>query len=243
MLSSHTPIVEISKKLGMSRNFIYKQIKKYNLIRPVPKKILNENFFQNIKTERQAYWLGFIMADGCIFKTSTSYRLDIGLKKEDFKHLQKFHKDIDSIRDVKIYPYKCYSFHTSKKLCKDLISLGCTERKSLTLEYPNIPKILERHLIRGYFDGDGCIYFRKPRGNYVSPVISIVGNIDFLQGLRKNLKMDEYKMTLKIRHPERNNNIRYFVLSGKKACEKFFKIVYADATVYLERKYLKFTTI
>jgi len=230
MLSSHTPIVEISKKLGMSRNFIYKQIKKYNLIRPVPKKILNENFFQNIKTERQAYWLGFIMADGCIFKTSTSYRLDIGLKKEDFKHLQKFHKDIDSIRDVKIYPYKCYSFHTSKKLCKDLISLGCTERKSLTLEYPNIPKILERHLIRGYFDGDGCISKHRKSNNIR---LSFVGTKNVLHAIQVNLQKPNVKLV-------KSGNAYTLGINGNKQSKRILEYLYKDSTIYLDRKYKKY---
>ena len=52
--------------------------------------------------------------------------------------------------------------HTAKKIFKDLIKLGVTPRKSLTLKFPTfLNEDLMRHFIRGYFDGDGCIWDGK----------------------------------------------------------------------------------
>lgn len=237
---SEGTIQKVIRKLGIMRNHSEACSKRTNK----PTGIKDESFFESINTEEKAYWLGFFMADGCV--NIKANRLQLGLAETE--PLEKFKKAIKSNQEIKTYTRKdghiSYRFDiTSKKMCNDLIKHGCIPNKTHILKFPDIKSELIHHLIRGYFDGDGCIYFRKPKGNYVSPVISIVGNINFLEGLRKNLKMDEYKMALKIRHPERNNNIRYFVLSGKKACKKFFKIVYNDATVYLKRKYLKFTTI
>ena len=31
---------------------------------------LNKDYFKNIDNEEKAYWLGFIAADGCIYKMS-----------------------------------------------------------------------------------------------------------------------------------------------------------------------------
>src|SRR5690606_6778822 len=47
-------------------------------------------------------------------------------------------------------------------LCNSLISLGCGPRKSqLGMQFPNLPKHLIHHFIRGFFDGDGCITVNK----------------------------------------------------------------------------------
>lgn len=51
---------------------------------------------------------------------------------------------------------------SSKTLTADLLKLGCTPRKSLTLKFPNDgifkSNDLIRHFIRGYFDGDGSVF-------------------------------------------------------------------------------------
>lgn len=53
---------------------------------------------------------------------------------------------------------------SSLSLCKDLTKLGAKRNKSLTLEFPSdeiVPKKYKHHFIRGYFDGDGCIWNGK----------------------------------------------------------------------------------
>ena len=50
----------------------------------------NEDRFNKIETEEDAYWLGFITADGCILKTRNV--LDICLGAIDKGHLIKFCK-------------------------------------------------------------------------------------------------------------------------------------------------------
>ena len=60
-------------------------------------------FFKNIDNEKSAYWLGFIMADGCInevinkkTKKLKSMNLSISLSTKDNHHLEKFLNDIES---------------------------------------------------------------------------------------------------------------------------------------------------
>lgn len=49
----------------------------------------------------------------------------------------------------------------SKEWFADLERLGFSSNKSLVLAFPRIPKDHLAHFIRGYFDGDGCIHFKK----------------------------------------------------------------------------------
>ncbi len=43
----------------------------------------------------------------------------------------------------------------------DLSYLGFTPNKSKNIKLPKIPKKSIGDFVRGYFDGDGCVYFRK----------------------------------------------------------------------------------
>ena len=52
----------------------------------------DENFFDKIDTEEKAYWLGFIYADGAIFKRTLSIRLST----KDIHHLEKFKKILNT---------------------------------------------------------------------------------------------------------------------------------------------------
>jgi intein/homing endonuclease len=57
--------------------------------------------------------------------------------------------------------------------------MGMVPNKSLVLKFPDIPKEMYRHFIRGYFDGDGslCLHINK-RGKF-QPLLSITSTDDF----------------------------------------------------------------
>ena len=90
---------EIAEKYHISRNNFSKYLKEHNI--PIRnqkitsrKYYCNEDFFEKIDTEKKAYWLGFIMADGYVQSHNNGKYLCIGLKIEDKGHLEKFKKDI-----------------------------------------------------------------------------------------------------------------------------------------------------
>lgn len=145
----------------------------------------NENYFDSISTSEQAYWLGFIAADGGVSK----YRLTINLKQQDSDHLLKFANCIESDSSVrattctvngKIYHGARIDIN-SKHMVESLAHLGITPRKSLTLKPWNGPPDLMSAYWRGIFDGDGCICRRKD-GSGFSWVLSMVGSHDCVNG-------------------------------------------------------------
>lgn len=78
---------------------------------------------------------------------------------------------------------------------KDLLKLGMTANKSLTLKLPNIPDKYFSHFLRGYFDGDGNVtitkYRRRDRANKNSITILsgfISGSKIFIKQLRNKIK-------------------------------------------------------
>lgn len=74
------------------------------------------DFFSDIKTEKQAYWTGMILADGCVSETrERPTRIDLKLKGSDHKHLVKFKNDIGTTAKVKDHTTKIG--HKSSGVC------------------------------------------------------------------------------------------------------------------------------
>ena len=225
-LLQYKSITKIADEIGINRSTLSLFIKKEQLIKP---KKINENFFETINNEENAYWLGFIMADGCIVDSFKSLKLSITLKLSDYSHLEKFHKSIESKFLVRKYKNRCVSDHTSNKLCNDLIKLGCVPRKSLILEYPNIQKILHMHFIRGYLDGDGCIYFNKKTNNWKIEIAGTKNILDSFQFiLNTNIKL------------QKRGNIFILCIHGNNQVKRILDLLYTNSSIYLDRKYNKY---
>lgn len=203
----------------------------------------NSNYFSNIDTERKAYWLGFLYADGNNYKG----RLQIRLQDSDKILLEEFSKDINSnsvIKNIKVNitnrKNQVGLFINDIKLTEDLIKLGCVPNKSLILKFPTeeqVPKHLLNHFIRGYFDGDGCISINKKGGKH----FSITSNNLFIEKLQeiliKNCNLNKVKIVNSKQHKETTLTLSY---GGNIQVKRIFDYLYKDATIYLERKFIKF---
>ena len=128
----------------------------------------NENYFEKIDSPEKAYCLGFWYADGYV-ETSPNHVISIAQIDLQKDILEKIAHEFGS--DKPIYERKhekgrifyVLQFN-GEKLTSDLIKLGCTTNKSLTLQFPTykiVPIEFMSHFIRGYFDGDGCIWNGK----------------------------------------------------------------------------------
>lgn len=161
---------------------------------------INEDFFCEWGPI-MAYVLGFWFADGYMRKEK-SYRISFSGKDENI--LIKIRQALDSNHPVRlIHKDDCYfiSF-CSKKLYQDLTKSGGLRRKSKTISFPAVPKEFLPDFIRGYFDGDGSVFFveytrtkdkrrtKELRTNFTS------GSPKFLNSLMKVLH-DEISLPLK----------------------------------------------
>jgi len=129
----------------------------------------------------------------------------------------------------------------SKEIFNDLINLGMTPNKSLILEMPNMPEELLGHFLRGHFDGDGCVYFRKNwakdrnKLRWVFQVRFTSGSKQFLEGLHSSLK--SIKICKGGYLYEKNR--AYELIFSHNDGFALFRLMYDNISsdIYLERKY------
>jgi hypothetical protein len=205
----------------------------------------NFDFFENIDTEEKAYWLGFMFADGYICDYTNRYGEDkfgITLHVDDIQTLEAFKHSIKAtnpITDVSSNGRKLRRIlMSSQKTVDDLISHGCTKQKSLTLKPPiNIPNNLINHFIRGFFDGDGSIFYNKSEFEkheaWLTPSFSIC--------ITSTKEIIEWIIDVvgfgHIAKEPRREKTWYYRQNGNNKVKQFCDYIYKDATIYMERKY------
>jgi hypothetical protein len=205
----------------------------------------NYDFFENIDTEEKAYWLGFMFADGYIIDYSNKYGEDkfgITLHGDDIKTLEDFKKAINStnpITDVSSNGrFLMRIVMSSQKTVDDLISHGCFKQKSLILKPPiGVPENLIHHFIRGFFDGDGSIFWNKTAFERHSTWNTPSYNIN----ITSTKEMIEWIIDIigfgTLCKEQRREKTWYYKQSGNKKVRAFCDYIYKDATIYMERKY------
>lgn len=246
-------LTKISSKYKIGRQTLSDRLKHlgYSVVNHQNKVKFNENIFDVIDTEEKAYWLGFIFADGYIDSTpidpnkKSRYQFELSLNADDCGHLEKFNTFMQHTKNnVKISNVTCNGTVckrcrwdiTNKHLWEVLNSYGCTPRKSLTLNFPNVfifaDKSLIRHFIRGYWDGDGSLTWYDKE--HTVPNMSVLGTEDFLTELKHNLPLQfDYALYGK------TGVTKSFNVCGKNAYN-LAKFLYQDATIYLDRKFKKY---
>lgn len=213
----------------------------------------DENFFEIIDSEEKAYWLGFIYADGYISIASSGQKVfGISLSINDKKHLEKFKNDIKATNPINEYASSGYSSNhycriaiTSEKTVNDLIDKGVVEHKTNVLTFPTeeqVPKHLVHHFIRGYFDGDGCITSYKLSG-YDRYKTSFVGTYKFLQSINEII-YEKYSIKIPRLFKRREDHEVYSLeYASNKRSKILYNFMYENATIYLDRKYEKFSRL
>jgi len=231
---------ELGKKFSVTHSTISDLLKFYGIFLRTPSEVkqiydINEQAFDKL-TFRNAYWLGFIYADGYICEKSNC--LTIKLKSTDRIILEEFKKFLRSSHPIRIAKDKNYRAIRirikNKYLMNRLREIGLHQKKSLDLEFPSIlPINLYSDFIRGYFDGDGTIYVGKKKP--ISYEWNITSSKDFVikaqNILMKYCNLRKTKLRI---DPETSISVLRY--AGRKQVWRIAEFLLRNGGFYLPRK-------
>lgn len=230
---------EIANKFNCCAETIHKILKGNNIkirVQPRKNKNVNEHYFEKINTEQKAYFLGFLFADGNIFKN----QLSLEIQAKDRELLEVFKEELQL--ESKISYRKrantevCCIRVVSDKICKDLSQYGIVPNKTyMTKHLPVIPEEFLPHFLRGLIDGDGWISIDKS-GYYHIGLVSYSKNIceEFQKYCNSLLsKKSKSKITLK----DKNGHSYSCQFQGLEITKQLANALYKDNKICLSRKY------
>ena len=197
---------------------------------------VDEHYFDSVDTEEKAYWLGFLDADGY----QDGHEVVVNLNAQDEEHLWKLRAALRSEHPVRLLHddamtggFRATFRVSSQSLCSGLNKWGCVPTKSLIVPYPHeLPPLLHRHFIRGVFDGDGCLS-QSQRGHWKWGIYS--ANPAFLDGVAARLREAGQESRRSRKDGGRSINV-----TNRPGILWLYSYLYDGATVWLDRKRLKF---
>lgn len=239
-------LTKLGNKYNIKRQTLSDRFKKwgYEIVNQQNRCRINEKSFDNITTEEQYYWLGFMYADGNI--SSEGNRIEVRLSIKDLEHLEKFKKFLELSTEIRTGVCNgngfCHLSVRNKHMWNTLNSLGCSPQKSLTLKFPKSEffKSAENvlHFLRGYVDGDGCLStYCNTTKTSIRTEINIVGTEQFLTSINKMFKNKGY---IRSKKSKNYDNKSYSLTFSDVPSRKLARLLYENATIYLDRKYEKY---
>lgn len=181
-------------------------------------------------TPSSNYWIGYIISDGNISDSGRSNNIMICSIDNEIKEKYLAYSNAN-------YYLRNNYLHTmyfcSKEIAKYLFSIGITPRKSLTID----PKFaLDNHILRGIFDGDGCVHNKRTtcKITTASPklgelIVGYLASQNIYSKLRKRIGTNCYDVNI-----ERREDYK-----------RFFTLLYKNShrNIQMDRKYNKFVTL
>ncbi len=230
--------IECYTQHGVARNTFYSWIKLLDLEKYKQyTHSFNRNAFKTIQTEEDAYWLGFITANGYINEDRGF--LNIKLQASDETHLKKFLNYMQA-NDTEIKDdyggsnqiVKSITLN-SRDLVNNLIQYGLFQGKSGKERfYDLLPIELVKHYIRGIVDGDGCLHDGERR------VFDICGNFDLLTKICEYINNHIIDISLdKYTRIYTHGSIYKLCLRAKEHVLACYKHFYENSNIYLDRKF------
>jgi hypothetical protein len=246
---------EIAEQYGVQHTMILRYLEKNGIDRRSAEEAhriypIHEDFFDVIDTQEKAYFLGFLYADGNNSKEANYVRVDLARKDRDILvklanliYLENPERHIKEQDREKEYKGKEVIYHTSyfninsKHICGKLEELGCPQRKGLILTFPQwlTDHELQRHFIRGYYDGDGGVYLTdvKTRG----ATTKMISTLAFCRSINTIIMTQTGIQFGEPYNDVEDKDVYTVHLAGNRQIAHFLDWLYKDATIYLDRKY------
>ena len=204
----------------------------------------NQHYFDKIDTPNKAYVLGILYADGCNHVARNSIHLH--LQEEDKEILEKIKEELEYEGNLRFNPlHEKNNNHKNSyilNICDEYMSkkleeLGVTKAKSLTLTFPTfLSEDLLSHFVRGYFDGDGCVYYYEKLQTCQTQTCGTRDFCEHLSGILCSLGIKN-----NIKHPKQcHENTVVLSTSGNKSTYQFLSWLYNNADLKMDRKYQKY---
>ena len=203
---------------------------------PKPKKIINDTWSQNL-----AYAVGLLATDGCLSRDG----LLVDLSSKDREQLENYCKCLGSDFTIgekwNCVGDKCLRIQIKNRIFYDfLLSIGLTQKKSLTMGAIKVPSEFFFDFLRGCFDGDGCFYsywdlrWRSSHMFYVEFISASIKHVNWLRGELNN------KIGV-VGHISKSANNSAFQLryAKKEAVEIINEMYYNPKVICLSRKRIK----
>ena len=197
-----------------------------------------KDIYNGITTEEEAYWLGFITADGYVGISAKEKSITVKLAIKDASHLEKLARFTTEDRSPRLVKTadgrgRCVYTIGSYEIVDRMQSLGLLPGK-YNRHVPSMRDDLVRHFIRGYFDGDGCITYDNRYENSVR--VSLCVHDSYAESM---IVAIESVCGIKPKVYTKKNVVELSIQSRLEAiC--FLQALYENSSVYLERKYNKY---
>ena len=213
---------------------------------------INEDFFSHW-SPGSAYVLGVIFTDGNLHLSKAPDGTErcsghVTISQKEPELLLKVAVLMDHSGKMTFRPSREYAgrvageLHTlgfsSDRMLADLMRLGLRPRKSLSLQFPDMPEEYCRHFIRGCWDGDGSVYIDSQSQKIVASFIS--ASLKFVKGMMEGLKnagLPERKIYI-----HKGKNPSYYIKVTGTQVPKLYHYLYDNVpeSQYLGRKYKLF---
>ena len=228
---------DIEKITGLNYRTISYWINKYELNNlSMYKK--NPNYkFNKIDSREKAYVLGFMLADSAI--ANSKCEISVAIRDKEVAELiaktvnANIHYDMTYNKETRRFPRA----RISKKI-SDITKFTGGERKK-DRHYPIVNNELERYLLQGFFEADGCVAwgYRKDK-NRIWHKISMKSSLSILTGVQSML-LKKLSIATKL-YPVKDEDCYCIEFANKQDVLKFLNYIYPDNQfIVLNRKYLK----
>lgn len=181
-------------KCNKESNLSFTDLRQRPYCRKCNKIQLDEEYFKVIDSQEKAFWLGFIIADGFIRNNKNGESRIFGITQKDDILLKEFKSDLQFGGEIeKCKPDKgrfsqkdFYKLTINRReFVKHLINSGKTLKKDNQLSIPSsVPKCYINDFIRGFFEGDGAIYYDNTEKGFSS---CISGRKDILLDIQSKI--------------------------------------------------------
>jgi len=212
----------------------------------------------NPQNEEDAYWLGYLFADGCLttYLRKDNTRVGILCLVSGLKDLEQMHKFSTYVEGY-VHTYDDHVSVVAKRSpdwC-ELEKLGFGDGKTFRLSMPKLQPQLIHHFIRGFFDGDGWATQDRHQRLPLGKAGFTCATLSFLEELQLILTSMHIASTIQIgaavgsrysikgKVGVRKNNTWQLVIRKIESFNSFHDYLYTNATLYLSRKKDKFAEV